>query len=90
MKKLRIVEAYQVPKGNISPDIFHLPCVSWADKTEEGIVYICHDLDTYKVEAYPTDWLVKDSKGKWHVMHDDEYRKICYDTPKEYQPIRGC
>jgi hypothetical protein len=97
MKKLRIVEAYQVPKGDISPDIFKLSCVMGADKNDDGVTYICcinfnddtaNDYDIH--DASPTDWICKDSKGKWHVMHDDEYRKICNDTPKEYQPIRGC
>ena len=76
MKKPKITESYQVPKGNISPDIFHLPCVAWADKTEEGIVYICSGVDyPNKVEAYPTDWICKKEDGKWYVMSDTEYWK---------------
>lgn len=79
---MKIVEAYQVPKGNVSPDIFRLPCVLGADKTDDGVAYLCAiNLcdDTFKDydihDASATDWICKDDKGKWHVMTDDAYRK---------------
>ena len=94
MKKLRIVEAHQVPKGNISPDIFKLPCVDWAAKDVDGSIGY-RLLDSAIVEntrriARAGFWICKDSDGKWRVLTSEEYRKICNDTPKEYQPIRGC
>lgn len=91
---MKIVESYQVPMGNVSPDIFALPCIKMVSKVSERNPIPQYWL--YKPNpqcwpfALPTDWICKDSKGKWHVMHDDEYRKICKDAPKEYQPIRGC
>jgi hypothetical protein len=92
MKKLRIVEAHQVPMGNISPDIFALPCIDWAIKDDEiGIIYKLNDfLTAERFHAHATDWICKLEDGKWQSMTNEEYRKICHDTPKEYQPIRGC
>ena len=79
---MRIIEAYQVPYGNVSPDIFKLPCVAGADKTDDGVTYICDvniDNDTYNdfdiVEASVFDWICKDSEGKWHILTNDEYQR---------------
>lgn len=91
---MRIIEAYQVPMGNVSPDIFKLPCVKLVSKVSAETPtpqYWLFNPDTQNWPfAQANDWICKDSDGKWHVLADDEYRKICKDAPKEYQPIRGC
>ena len=91
---MKIIESYKVPEGNVSPDIFKLPCVLWAAKNGKGGILYELNSDERVTKTFPIahagDWICKDSKGKWRVLTDDEYRKICKDTPKEYQPIRGC
>ena len=69
---MKIIEAYQVPEGYISPDIFSLPCVSSAYKNMRGIT--CYNVES--VVAMPTDWICKDKGGLWHVLSDKEYKEI--------------
>ena len=76
---MKIVESYQVSMGNVSPDIFALPCVNSARK-KNGIEY---SVFTNGKFAYPsmaharaTDWICKTEDGKWIVLHDDEYHKF--------------
>ena len=63
---MKIIKSYQVPEGNISPDIFKLPCVNGAIKHDEfGIIYRLYD--SVKVEnflAIPTDWICKYADGR--------------------------
>lgn len=77
MNRPKIIEAYMVPAGNVSPDIFKLPCVIGANKTEGGNTY-------YKVEngyfeclvfAGYTDYICKSEDGKWFVLSADEYHE---------------
>lgn len=86
---MKIVESYQIPQGNVSPDIFALPCVSSAYKTmTHGIRYHVEHLI-----AQPTDWICKRSNGEWIVLTEEEYRKTNKPKeykPKEYKPTRGC
>lgn len=66
---MRIIEAYQVPEGNVSPDIFKLPCVSSAYKN-------IHGSTCYHVEgevAVPNNWICKDENGRWRVLLNWEY-----------------
>lgn len=66
---MRIVEAYQVPGGNASPDIFKLPCVYGAMK-DGGVVY-----NLYNIFAFPTDWICKTEDETWIVLTDEEYKE---------------
>lgn len=73
---MRIVEAYQVPKGNVSSDVFRLPCIDGCAKSHaDGNVFYFTIRSIKPRFAYGGDWLCKDDKGKWHVMTDGEYRK---------------
>ena len=75
---MKIVEAHQIPDGNVSPDIFRLPCVNCANKRyDKGIeygVFITRGklFDIYF--AYPTEWICKDENGEWLVLDDEEYQ----------------
>lgn len=75
---MRIIEAYQVPEGNVSPDIFALPCVNSVRK-KNGIVYgvFVNGKFSYPSMAYAraTDWICKNEDGKWIVLTNDEYEK---------------
>jgi hypothetical protein len=78
---MKIIESYQVPEGNVSPDIFALPCVECVNKKydrtiEYGVFLRDTGLSHYMEYACPTDWICKDSDGKWHVLSDDEYHKF--------------
>lgn len=77
---MRIIEAYQVPYGNVSPDIFALPCVNNCAVMKNGIEYgvFVNGASAYPSMAHarPSDWICKDSEGKWHVLSDDEYHKF--------------
>ena len=69
-RRMRIIEAYKVPTGNVSPDIFKLPCVTSAYKTmTQGIRYHVE----YMI-AKPSDWICKDENGEWLVLDDEEYQ----------------
>lgn len=69
---MRIIEAYQVPEGNVSPDIFRMPCVSSAYKTMRGETY--YHVDDGLI-AGPGDWICRDSPGQWHVLTHEEYQR---------------
>ena len=72
----RIVEAYQIPKGSVSHDIFALPCIDGCGKNHADGSVFYFTIHTVKPRlAYPGEWLCKDDKGKWHVLTDKEYRK---------------
>lgn len=72
---MRIIEAYQVPNGNVSPDIFALPCVELAYKIKGQTWYDVNCCDK-KMIALPTRWICKTSTGTWIVLNNDEYLKI--------------
>ena len=71
----KIIEAYMVPGGNVSPDIFKLPCVVQARETKGGNTYYTvvngyfpgHEFADY------TDYICKADDGKWFVLSADEY-----------------
>jgi hypothetical protein len=75
MTDIKIIEAYQVPRGNVSPDIFALPCVELAYKHQGQTWYDVNCCDK-KMIALPTRWICKTSTGTWLVLNDDEYLKI--------------
>jgi len=72
---MRIIEAYQVPGGNVSPDIFALPCVTSAFK------YTCYETcyNIYSfgniVRAFPGQWLCRDTENQWRVLSDEAYQQ---------------
>ena len=71
---MKFVEVYQIPMGNVSPDIFKLPCIVAACKTyPDGIGYAIGGMMKH---ARPSEWLCKDKKGNWHVMTNEEYRRM--------------
>lgn len=80
MKKQMIIEAYQVPKGNVSPDIFKLPCVECVnkkyDRTIEYGVFVTWNKVFDMVYANSTDWICKDAEGRWWVFTDEEYNVL--------------
>lgn len=70
-RKMRIIEAYQVSEGNVSPDIFALPCVTSAYKTmTHGIRYYADCMI-----AKPSDWICKTKDGEWIVLNNDGYKE---------------
>ena len=77
-RKMRIIESHQVPDGNVSPDIFALPCVKSVMK-KNGIVYgvFVKWAFTYPSMAHarPSDWICKTEDGKWIVLNNDEYKE---------------
>lgn len=82
---MRIVESYQVPEGNISPDIFKLPCVTSAYKTmTQGIRY---HVD-YMI-AKPTNWICKYENGEWLVLTDDEYQRAKIELKSSQNETTG-
>jgi hypothetical protein len=81
---MKIVEAHQVPYGNVSPDIFALPCVNSARK-KNGIEYgvFVNGKFAYPsmAHAFPTDWICKTEDGKWIVFNNEEYEEAT-EAPK--------
>lgn len=77
--KAKIIEAYQVPSGNVSPDIFALPCVLWASKNPDGTIE--YKLSSFSAKKYSitlaraSNWICKDNEGQWYVMSDEDYWK---------------
>lgn len=75
---MKIVESYQVPSGNVSPNIFSLPCVN-SVKKKNGIEYgvFVNGTSAYPSMAHAkaTDWICKTEDGKWIVLNNDEYEK---------------
>ena len=77
MNRPKIIEAYQVPGGNVSPDIFKLPCVSGATKLGDGNTeYTCMN-DYFCGHEYAdyTDYICKSEEGKWFVLSADAYHE---------------
>ena len=78
MNDLKIIEAHQVPRGNVSPDIFALPCVNSVRK-KNGIVYgvFVNWTSAYSSMAHarPTDWICKKEDGTWIVFNNEEYKE---------------
>lgn len=73
---MKIVEAHQVPKGNVSPGIFSLPCIDGCAKSHANGDAYYFTLQNVKPRlAYAGDWVCKDSKGIWLVLTEKEYRK---------------
>lgn len=67
-----------VPAGNVSPDIFKLPCVSAAIKHDQfGIIYRLYDSATVgDFLAIPTDRICKSANGRWNVLTEEEYKQF--------------
>jgi len=80
---MRIIEAYKVPTGNVSPDIFKLPCVNSVRK-KKGIEYgvFVNGTSAYPsmAHAFPTDWICKTEDGKWIVLNNEEYEEALETT----------
>lgn len=71
---MRIIEANQVPKGGVSPNIWSLPCVVSAYKTIAGNVRYRVETPYGSVTASPYDWICKHEDGSWDVMTNDQYK----------------
>ena len=71
---MRIIEANQVPKGGISPNIWSLPCVVSAYKTIAGNVRYRVETPYGSVTVSPCDWICKYEDGHWDVMTNDQYK----------------
>ena len=67
---MKIMESYQIPRGNVSPYIFKLPCIDEVNKLHEGCVYVGRGIC-----AFETDWLCKDADDRWHVLTNEEYQQ---------------
>ena len=74
MTGLKIIEAYQVPGGNVSPDIWSLPCVVSAYKTIAGNPRYRVETPYGSVTAGPFDWICRYDNGTWDVMTNDQYK----------------
>lgn len=74
----KIIEAYQVPKGNVSPEIFKLPCVSGATKLGDGNTeYTCkNDYFCGHEYARSSDYICKADDGCWFVLSAEEYHEF--------------
>lgn len=74
---MKIIESYQVPEGNISPDIFHLPCIDGCAKHhDDGSIFYLTIPKIVPRIVYPGNWLCKDIHGKWHVLTDKQYKQF--------------
>lgn len=77
---MKIIEAHQVPYGNVSPDIFKLPCIKMVSKVSEKNPIPQYWL--YKPNpqcwpfALPTDWICKTEDGEWIILDNEEYQRI--------------
>ena len=80
-KNPRIVEAYQVPGGNVSPDIFKLPCISSAMKLTSGnTIYRCSAAYVDGgLWAGKGNYICKLDSGKWDVFTSGEYQEYLSD-----------
>ncbi len=75
--KPKIIEAHMVPAGNVSPDIFKLPCVDQASKTGDGnTVYAVVNgyFQGHEFAGY-IDYICKSEEGKWFVLSAEEYHE---------------
>jgi hypothetical protein len=73
----KIIEAYMVPAGNVSPDIFKLPCVVGAIKTRGGntdYTVVNGYFQGREVAGY-CDYICKSDDGKWFVLSAEEYHE---------------
>ena len=68
---MRIIVSYKVPEGNVSPDIFKLPCVSSAYKNIHGAT--CYHVG--EEIAATNDWICKYENGRWRVLLNWEYQQ---------------
>lgn len=73
----KIIEAYMVPAGNVSPDIFKVPCVVEAGKTGGGntVYTVVNGYFRGQEFAGYTDYICKADDGKWFVLSAHEYHK---------------
>ncbi len=75
--KPKIIEAYMVPAGNVSPGIFKLPCVVGASKTGGGntdYTVVNGYFQGHEFAGY-TDYICKSEEGKWFVLAWEEYHE---------------
>lgn len=73
-------KAIQVPR-HVSQSVMDLPCVESFHKSGNGgyyyVLYWIHMHDNTRCKyAHPGEWLCEDYDGKWHVLTDDEYKKL--------------
>lgn len=68
----KIVERYKIPFGRMSADIFELPCVHSAIKTDGGkLLYLIQEPHGI-VYASGGDELEREEDGTWHVVPEYE------------------
>lgn len=77
MNRPKIIEAYMVPAGNVSTDIFKLPCVVGASKTEGGNTYYTVENGYIPGQEFAgyTDYICKSEDGKWFVLSAEVYHE---------------
>lgn len=73
MKGPKIIEAYQVPEGNVSPDIFKLPCVIGATKLSDGNTEYTCAIDLSYEYANVGDFICKSDDNRWFTLFSEEY-----------------
>ena len=73
----KIIEAYMVPAGNVSPDIFALPCVLSVNKVLGQAIYDCK-CGCFGVIRYGTPGQVisRFEDGRWEVLSQRRYHEI--------------
>ena len=72
---MKIIKAYQIPRGSVSPTIFDLPCITACHKNLKGEVIYHFSPDAgICVFTQATDWLLEDEKGMWYNMSNDRYQ----------------
>lgn len=76
----RIVEAYEVPEGNVSPDIFALPCVLSVHKVFGQAIYDCK-CGCFGVIRYgtPGHVICRFEDGIWEVLTHRRYHEYLSD-----------
>ena len=76
MKGPKIIESYQVPKGNVSPDIFKLPCVIGATKLSDGNTEYTCAIDLSYEYANVGDYICKSDDNRWFTLSAEEYHEF--------------
>lgn len=72
---MKIIKAYQIPRGSVSPTIFDLPCITSVYKSLAGnVIYQFSPDKGISVNVRPTDWLLMDDERMWYNMSDDRYQ----------------
>ena len=72
---MKIIKAYQIPRGSVSPTIFDLPCITSVYKSIAGnVIYQFSPDKGISVNVRSTDWLLMDDKGMWYNMSNDRYQ----------------